>query len=285
MKRWTFFLLLQGVIILVAFTLINLHQDKVSLVKTPPKSLSKWYKPENKRQVWLHTMFALRREMQAVQYYAKNKDSELMKKWAGQFSEHYVKIEQMVPQWKSKLDKSALRNLQQGVEKKDYSQVLASITKLQGNCDSCHNDFQAITALTYRSADFSRLNLDENTDFKTHMQLLTKQVNQVKISAQDGHTDIALNTLKALNSEMDKLGEVCSSCHKGGKTYPSEQVKQSLVKLQTHIIDGDIKKQGMELGTVAVLACAQCHGTHRLAFGAKQQLSTERSWFDLIKHN
>ena len=40
-------------------------------LKKPPASLEEWYKPANKRQVWLHTMFRLRREMQAIAEYAK----------------------------------------------------------------------------------------------------------------------------------------------------------------------------------------------------------------------
>ena len=36
----------------------------------PPSTIAQWYKPANKRQVWLHTMFRLRREMQAMGEYA-----------------------------------------------------------------------------------------------------------------------------------------------------------------------------------------------------------------------
>ena len=42
----------------------------------PPESLKQWYKPDNKRQVWLHTMFRLRREMQAINEYADQKDAK-----------------------------------------------------------------------------------------------------------------------------------------------------------------------------------------------------------------
>ena len=42
--------------------------DSMSL-EIPPAVLEKWYKPANKRQVWLHTMFRLRREMQAIDEY------------------------------------------------------------------------------------------------------------------------------------------------------------------------------------------------------------------------
>ena len=76
--RWRYFIILQTIILLVAAGLVFKHQDKAKLIKTPPIELAKWYKPENKRQVWLHTMFKLRREMQAVEFYAQQQDAEHM---------------------------------------------------------------------------------------------------------------------------------------------------------------------------------------------------------------
>jgi hypothetical protein len=79
--RWHYFIILQAIILLVAAGLVYKHQDKVKLVKAAPIELAKWYKPENKRQVWLHNMFKLRREMQAVAFYAQNKDAEHLQQW------------------------------------------------------------------------------------------------------------------------------------------------------------------------------------------------------------
>ena len=59
--------------------LVIKHQPSVQLVKTPPPILAQWYKPQNKRQVWLHNMFKLRREMQAIEFYAQRQDSKNIK--------------------------------------------------------------------------------------------------------------------------------------------------------------------------------------------------------------
>ncbi|RTZ78471.1 MAG: hypothetical protein DSZ01_05335, partial [Gammaproteobacteria bacterium] len=47
----------------------------------PPESLGQWYRPVAKRDVWLHTMFALRREMQAVAEYSALGDSRRLGQW------------------------------------------------------------------------------------------------------------------------------------------------------------------------------------------------------------
>ena len=75
---------------------------EVSL-KKPPASLEEWYKPANKRQVWLHTMFRLRREMQAIAEYAKQiepaaNNQVVMQKWIKRLQKDYNKIADMVPE-------------------------------------------------------------------------------------------------------------------------------------------------------------------------------------------
>ena len=82
--RWLYFILLQCLLIGIIGAVVYIHKDRVALIKTPPASLAQWYKPENKRQVWLHNMFKLRREMQAVRLYADNKEDNHLQKWTGQ---------------------------------------------------------------------------------------------------------------------------------------------------------------------------------------------------------
>jgi len=290
---WRLFIILQIIMLSVVGGLVYTHTNKVTLVKTPPTELANWYKPENKRQVWLHNMFKLRREMQAIRFYAKQKDSEHLKQWTEQLGKHYLKIADMVPSWQKKLDMKTVLALSNASNIKDYSQVVVHTETLQKSCDSCHDDYQAITALTYRTPDFSIFDEDvekkepnnENTSLHDQMNTLTQQVNQIKISAQDGFTEQALSSLKQLNVSMDELGESCINCHKKDKkSYPSELMSKTLINLETALLSGSAKDIGQELGTLAVLACARCHGTHRISYGAKKQLTKKINFRELIKH-
>jgi len=283
--RWRYFIILQATILLAVSGVVYLHQDKTNLVKTPPTVLAKWYKPDNKRQVWLHNMFKLRREMQAVEFYAKSGEAELLHKWVIQLDEHYLKIADMVPAWQKKLAMKTMADLKLASENKDYSGVLRHQLGLQKSCNACHDDYQAVTALTYRAPDFSKISITDEVSYVDHMDTLTKQVNQIKISAQDGNKALALSSLADLTQGLDTLGETCVNCHKKDrKPYPSEVMKNTLVSLEKSLKSGTAKQQGRDLGTLAVLACARCHGTHRLAYGAKKQLSSEVSFSQLIRH-
>ena len=55
-------------------------EDETQGFDALPESLARWYKPENKRQVWLHTMFAMRRELQAVREPSGDQDSIALRK-------------------------------------------------------------------------------------------------------------------------------------------------------------------------------------------------------------
>ncbi|MCJ8292818.1 MAG: hypothetical protein MJK15_00295 [Colwellia sp.] len=127
---WRYFIILSVIILLIVAGLIYQHQDKVSLVKTPP--IAQWYKPENKRQVWLHNMFKLRREMQAVEFYAQQQEAELLHKWVGQLNDHYLKVADMVPVWQKKLSLQTMAELKLASDKKYFFAVLVQPIKLMG---------------------------------------------------------------------------------------------------------------------------------------------------------
>ena len=82
------FLIMMAIMAFSVTALAEQITDTITL-KVPPKEMGKWYKPANKRQVWLHTMFRLRREMQAMAMYADKAQQADLEKWANKFSEDY----------------------------------------------------------------------------------------------------------------------------------------------------------------------------------------------------
>jgi len=284
--RWSRFLLLQCLLILIVGGIVYIHKDRITLIKTPPKSLAQWYKPENKRQVWLHNMFKLRREMQAVRLYAANNDAAHMEKWAAQLSMHYIKTGEMVPEWKKKLDIESISRLEKYITNSQYQQVIQVLDDLDKSCKSCHADYRAITATMYRAPDFSSLDeISPSIPLKKHMEELTKQINLIKIASGDGMPGIALSSLSDLKESMNSLGEACTNCHeKDKKDYPGDAINATISSLEESLKTGTLKEQGRELGTLAVTACARCHGTHRLSYDTRELFLEPQGWRELIKH-
>jgi cytochrome c556 len=283
--RWSVFAVLQSLIILVATGVIYIHQDHVIVLKEPPESIAQWYKPQNKRQVLLHTMFKLRREILALETYTKTQDDENLQKWSEKLYEDYHKISEMVPEWEKRLDLDTIAEIQKSVKEKRYGDVTRALDDLDESCQSCHADFRAVTATKYRAPDFSEMRIDSSTSLISHMRTVSNQVNQIKIAFVDGRQDAALSALSGLERGMSSLGNVCVNCHeKDPKAYPNAMMKQSMLDLEQTLKTGSLRDQGEALGTLAVMACAECHGTHRLSFDAKNLLNKKKSWGELLKH-
>jgi cytochrome c556 len=283
--RWSVFFIIQCLIIFIIIGISYMHQDHVIALKEPPESIAQWYKPENKRQVWLHTMFKLRREILAIEIYAKMQDQENLQNWAEKLDKDYQKISEMVPEWGKKLDLISIAEIQKSVKEKRYNDVTQVLLELDKSCQSCHTDFRVVTATMYRAPDFSEMKVDGSTTLTSHMRTMSKQVNRIKIAFVDGRQDAALSAFQELEKGMNSLGGICISCHKNDKKeYPNQQMTQTMADLEQNLKTGSLQEQGKALGTLAVMACAECHGTHRLAYDAKTLLGEKKSWGELLKH-
>ncbi len=270
---------------ILAGALVYLHKDRVQLVKLPPESLAQWYKPSSERQVWLHNMFKLRREMQAVGHYAALEQSEPLALWTARLNEHYQKIREMVPEWGSRLDQGTMQNLRTAQQANHYDQVIISLEQLQRSCDSCHTQFRAVTAALYRAPDFQDMRVKESESLPETMKALNAEVNYIKIAIGEGNQEWALSSLSRLKAGMDEMDTLCENCHTHSpKAYPDTAIITALDELHTALVSGTTKQQGRALGTLAVTACAQCHGTHRIAYDTLQLIKANTGFIELLRH-
>lgn len=253
-------------------------------IELPPESLAQWYKPANKRQVWLHTMFKLRREMQALREYAGQEDSQHMKKWLDEFSKHYTKIALMVPEWKDRIKPQLINKLQKHMENKNFFKVALTLNKISDTCDSCHNDYRAQATILYRSPNFENIKINDTDDnpqnIENNMQDLSMYVNQVLIALKDGDNNRALIASKNLDIQLNNMVSSCTSCHKDD-LYPIQRIlgettKNNLNKLQSHISNNQIKESQKLMGTIAVTVCSRCHNTHRVIYDIRSRLQSKK---------
>ncbi len=247
----------------------------------PPESIAQWYKPSNKRQVWLHTMFGLRREMQAVEEYTVLEDGERLAIWARRLVDHYVQIGEMVPEWRDELELEWAAALIAAAERRDYLGVAKAQRKLSTSCKSCHRDYRAVTAAIYRTPDYGSLvvvnsQTGEESALPDVMRRLSKLVNRIKIATEDERPAIASGSLQHLNQRLTDLKRTCTNCHREG--VAEERIlgdeRQALVaELQSALEARDPKLAGRKLGTLAVEICARCHGIHRTLYDLKQTIA------------
>ncbi|MET0110337.1 MAG: hypothetical protein ABW084_15670 [Candidatus Thiodiazotropha sp.] len=258
------------------FTLLLTSQNSPSaaqeerVVTLLPDSLSQWYKPDNKRQVWLHTMFALRRELQAIDEYAAEQDLMLTKKWSDKFVEHFRKLPEMVPEWRDEVELGEATRLETAARSGDFKTVTSAVSRLQRNCRNCHREYRALAALRYRSPDFSHIEIADEQgilkDYGSHMDALSRTVNRIKIASEDKQWARAAKASRQLRGQLYRLGESCESCHKD--ELPRQRIlgdasSRTLDELDAALTRQQPKSTGKKLGEAAVIICARCHGVHR----------------------
>ncbi|MES9826293.1 MAG: cytochrome c [Candidatus Thiodiazotropha endolucinida] len=258
------------------FTLLLTSQNSPSVAQEErnvtllPDSLSQWYKPENKRQVWLHTMFALRRELQAIDEYAAEQELMLTKKWSDKFVQHFRKLPEMVPEWRDEVELDEATRLETAARSGDFKTVTSAVSRLQRNCRNCHREYRALAALRYRSPDFSHIEIADEQgilkDYGTHMDGLSRTVNRIKIASEDKQWARAAKASQQLRGQLYRLGESCESCH--NDELPRQRIlgdasKRILDELDEALTRQQPKSTGKKLGEAAVIICARCHGVHR----------------------
>jgi len=256
--------------------------DGVSL-DTPPASLEKWYKPANKRQVWLHTMFRLRREMQAISEYAEQNNKAGMKKWIPRLEKDYNKIAEMVPEWEKKTKPRLLSELEMFADKGDTYRIGKTLKMIQRTCDDCHFEYQPLVTAMYRSPHYDDIQVRDPDgslqSFEENMEDLSTSVNRILIALDDGHMPSALQARQALADQLINLGESCNQCHKDD-AYPRERIlgettRHHLETLEHSIHAGRVKDSQKQMGELAVTVCARCHNTHRIVYDLRNALLPE----------
>ncbi len=225
-------------------------------------------------------MFRLRREMQAIGEYARRDDREAMEKWIKRLDKDYNKIADMVPEWEKKIKPRLLSDLETFAEKGDAYRLEKTLDMIQRTCDDCHDSYQPLVTVLYRSPDYDKIRVNsldgKKQNYVDNMQDLSKSVNRILIALDDNHNPNALQATQELTGQLQNLGYSCSSCHKEDE-YPHERIlgkatQQRFETLRTSISEGRVKDSQKLLGEIAVTVCARCHNTHRIVYNLRQSL-------------
>lgn len=271
--------------LVLLFIPLSLLQHNRSIAETElviaplPESLGQWYKPANKRQVWLHTMFALRRELQAIDDYAAEEEPALMQKWSAKFVENFRKLPEMVPEWRDEIEMDEVLRLETASGSADFKSVRSAVSRLRRNCRNCHREYRALAALKYRSPDFSKIEISdakgEVKAYGEHMERLSNIVNRIKIASEDQRWSRGLDASALLRDELHGLAQSCESCHKDDLSRErilGEASERTLDELEQALVKQQVKTTGRKLGEAAVVICARCHGIHRTMSDARNFL-------------
>ncbi|MFA5625986.1 MAG: hypothetical protein WCX90_05705 [Thiohalomonadaceae bacterium] len=254
------------------FSTTAMAQEQTRQLSLPPDSLAQWYPPANKRQVWLHTMFSLRRAMQAVGEYNALGDDKLTVQWAERFAKSYKQLAKMVPEWSDEIEETQADNLVTAAKQGDQNGVNSALHRLGTTCRSCHNENRAMVTLIYRIPDYRDVTVEssetlEEIPYPKHMERMGMLMNRIKIAQQDQRHKIAQESGNGFIAATKDLSTSCTTCHKEDKA-PRERIfgamaQQALSKLNDGLSQNDTQQTDEALGVLGAYTCGRCHSIHK----------------------
>ena len=257
--------------------------ERTVSLSIPPPSLGQWYRPQNKRDVWLHTMFRLRREMQAVSEYMALQEPSLVRQWLDRLQKDYLGIGKMIPEWRDELETDLLEQMQQLAKDGQWEKLARKQRKLGKSCQSCHREYKLTAALIYRAPDFSsvRVESEETLDEEPYdvvMRRMSLLLNRLKIASEDQRWQAGLDAQEQLRQRLADLKHSCAACHKqqgAVERILGSGVNQLLQQISAGLQRQDSKQVGRYMGELAVAVCADCHAIHRMQSDVRKLLISE----------
>lgn len=250
-------------------------------IQLPPETLAQWYRPQNKRQVWLHTMFRLRQSVQAVAHYAARDDHTRLDQWAAELERTYASLLRMVPEWEEQIRPSLAGDVLEAAKSRDRRALGAALDALERKCEGCHRQWKGVVTALYRSPDYTEVRVaaldgERETDFLEAMENLADTLNALKTAREDGELAAARGATRRLTVQLRQLGTSCDTCHRD--TASSERILgpatfASLEALEAALrAPHDAKASGHHLGTVGFTVCGRCHSVHRTLSDLRERL-------------
>ncbi len=242
----------------------------------PPAELGRWYKPQARRNQWLHLMFALRRELQAVADYAAAGDQARARRWYQRLARDYRRIGEMVPEWRDELELALLERM--GAALDDPDELARLQRRLAKSCQGCHREYQLSAGLRYRGPDFDSVRVAGRSQAEA-MADLSRALNRMIIAFSDGRWAAARQALAGLRRDLDALGESCAACHRDAA--PKARILGPATQAALQAIDQALTKQDAKaaarpVGEFAVAVCARCHAIHRPLAQLKRLLQRQQ---------
>ncbi len=279
-KRY-FTVLFSAAILLCSPTSHAESREAAVSLQLPPQSLARWYKPANKRQIWLHTMFRLRQALQAVELYAGRGDRERLMKWAEELRHRYATLAEMVPEWSEKTRQSLAVDVLESAEQGTPEALAASLKRLKRKCAGCHKQWKGIVTALYRSPDYAEVPVPEwadqsATEFPEAMERMADSLNRLKIAREDGELDLARQATQLLGKQLQQLKGSCEQCHREPQSRErilGTDTDHTLAALEESLRQPhDPKQSGHHLGTLGFTVCGRCHSIHRAMSDLRERI-------------
>ncbi|MBI4187798.1 MAG: hypothetical protein HY529_01175 [Chloroflexi bacterium] len=240
------------------------------IVGEPPASLNKLFPPQSPTPVFLLGMFDLAMPFEGIGVDLGEGDIAGAKANFDAFKKQYIKMSDMVPEWKDKFPMAPVNTLEQALASGDPAKVGPAMGGVGKVCGDCHAINLVKVEQKYHWPSFDNVKLTDpvtkaSQSFGDYMIGLDGAFVGAAIDLQEGQLDNARKNYDAFSARFQTLSTACAACHTTARAYFVDPTSQSMVEqlgkaLKSTPPDG--KAVGDLMQGIGNEICMKCHFVH-----------------------
>lgn len=236
----------------------------------PPASLDNLFPPKAPAPVYLLEMFGLSGPFEGIGIDLQEGDIAGAKANFDAFQKQYIKMSDMVPEWKDKFPMTPVDTLGQALASGDPAKVGPAMGQVGEVCGSCHLLFQSKVFQKYHWPDFKIVKVNDPVTnkpmaWRDYMIALATSFSGVSNDLQQGQLDKARQHFKEFSVRFKTLPAGCAACHNTPRTYFVDPSVLAMIDQIGKAVDAtppDAKTIGELMGAVGNESCMKCHFVH-----------------------
>ena len=243
------------------------------IVKEPPKSLSKYYPPENKQSKWIQQMHKMSNHFGGVFVNLKEKDYINVDMHADKLAEEYKKTSEMVPEWEEYFDIKAAEDFVAAAKTHDIVKAGKASGGLGKTCGKCHAEQEVSVWAKFHWPSFHKIKVtdpisEKEIEFNDYMGSISTSFKGVTVNFGEGQYDRAATALKVFKSRYMELKSTCSKCHATQdvkRFYVGKDADTAFAGLSQEL-NSEKPNPGKfwkNIGLIGKTGCKHCHLVHR----------------------
>lgn len=231
-----------------------------------PASLPTIYPPQSDTPELLFGMYDVSDHMVAIGLALQRNDPEAAKAEYEGFKEAYLRIGEIVPEWKGGFVEERIAPLGAALASGDPDAVGAAFGEIGQMCSGCHQTFMVRAHHALHWGDFRQIEVARADGSKISWHDLMYVIDGALVGitwhAEAGRPDDAAAAVDQLKAGMQALGTACETCHDTERHYYVDpKTLATLDPIRAGLSDDPAKTRERVLefrrGT-----CEKCHHVH-----------------------
>ena len=259
----------------------NPSMAAVSGISTLPASLDNLFPPATKEPIFLLQMHRMSESFTSIIVDLFENDIENITADFSSFSDEFVKLSELVPEWKDYFMSGTIDELGQALKTRNPEKIMPAYEKVGEICNNCHFTNMPGVQQKYHWRKYQLLTAtdpltNEKITFSRVMRYLDANLTGIGVDVKQGQIENARQQFQGLRIRYQALNEVCIDCHDSERHYyVDETVQDAINRLGQELDQASINPKRVEraISEIGIESCFKCHLVHVPAAATQWQMA------------